>query len=358
MHSMKKIRISIVKIFSLCILCLALFGAYLFHQVFAQQSNAFNLTLTPASMDLAASPGTKLYEKFRIRNDATSPMDLQISVEKLSVTQNGQVTPEKPQPGDDSTTWFAFSKTDLSAPAQEWSDIGFTLSIPPDAAFGYYFVIDITRVDTQIEVNNNAKVLGNVALPILLEVKRSGALKQADIESFATKQFINEYLPIEFDTTIKDTGNVHVKPHGNIFITAGGTQVAALEVNPEVGAVLPGENRTFISSWDNGFFTQDPVIENGTVKADKQGSPVTQFHINWNKFTQFRFGEYTAHIIMAYDNGTRDVTLEKTTTFWVIPYKLIGGGLLVIIILIIIIRYSLKLYVRRQIRKYSKAEEK
>ncbi len=55
---------------------------------------------------------------------------------------------------------------------------------------------------------------------------------------------------------------------------------------------------------------------------------------------------------MVYDNGQRDVAIESSTSFWVIPYTIIAILLITILILVIATRYILKAYVKRQVRKY------
>jgi hypothetical protein len=39
---------------------------------------------------------------------------------------------------------------------------------------------------------------------------------------------------------------------------------------------------------------------------------------------RLRFGHYTAHLVMIYDNGQRDVPFEATLGFWIIPWRVIG----------------------------------
>jgi hypothetical protein len=43
------------------------------------------------------------------------------------------------------------------------------------------------------------------------------------------------------------------------------------------------------------FLVREPVIQDGQVKLDKNGKPVENLSINWNKLTSFRIGKYTAN---------------------------------------------------------------
>jgi hypothetical protein len=42
-----------------------------------------------------------------------------------------------------------------------------------------------------------------------------------------------------------------------------------------------------------------------------------------------RFGHYTAHLVMVYDDGNRDVPLEAYVSFWVIPWRLVIGLIII-----------------------------
>jgi hypothetical protein len=84
---------------------------------------------------------------------------------------------------------------------------------------------------------------------------------------------------------------------------------------------------------------------------DKNGKPVETLQINWNKLTSFRIGKYTANLLLVYDNGTRDIPIEATISFWVLPWKVILGVFITLVILFFVFRFLLRLYVNREIRK-------
>ena len=115
--------------------------------------------------------------------------------------------------------------------------------------------------------------------------------------------------------------------------------------------IIPQTNRNFTSSWADGFIVIEPVIEDGQVKTDANGKIIKKLIINWDKLTSFRIGKYTANLLLVYDNGTRDVPMEANLSFWVIPYKIIIFMTVVFIAGIILIRYLLKSYINREIRR-------
>jgi hypothetical protein len=150
---------------------------------------------------------------------------------------------------------------------------------------------------------------------------------------------------------VQNQGNVHLRPTGNIFISAGNNDLVSLDVNPGQSNIIPGTNKTFETSWNDGFLVKEQVMENGQVKLDKNGKPVEKLTINWDKLTSFRIGRYTANLLLVYDNGQRDIPLEAKIDFWIIPYRIIGFSLGSLVVIILILRFLLKFYINREVKK-------
>lgn len=307
--------------------------------IFAQQQ-PLDLTASPVFFEFSTEKGATLKDKIRVRNNTAASISLQVGLQRLAPGANSEVELSDPKTGDEFVSWLNIENQTINARPREWTDIPFTIKIPETAAFGYYFAFLLTQAPPEQEAGT-AKVAGGVAVPVLLNVKAPGAIAKGELLEFKPKVFINEYLPVEFSARISNTGNVHIKPRGNIFIRgAGGKDLAILEVNQALGSVLPQAARSFESAWTDGFLVREPG-EGGKTKLT----------INWNKLTDFRIGRYSAYLLAVYDDGTKDVAFEGTTAFWVIPYKLIGGTLLALLALIFAIRKLLKAYVATEIRR-------
>lgn len=326
---------------------LTLLGLFLTNvsTVFAQENQGLNITISPSSFDITAKPGEKIQQRFRVRNNMSVPLTLHLHADILSVDEKGQIVPVTAKTNDSYLTWLELTPVTTSAKPKEWTDFSVTLSVPSDAAFGYYYALHITQ-DPMTVTDSTTKVLGDVILPILLNVEKVGENREGKISSFLPTNFVNEYLPVDFTVDIKNTGNTHLRPHGNIFIRDGNKDIATIDVNQAGGAILPDTSRKFQSSWSDGFF----VITTET----KDGRTEKHLQINWDKIPQFRIGKYTANLSIIYDGGTRDILLEKTTTFWIFPYRLIGGTLIGIALCIFLVRVILKFYIRHEIQKHQK----
>lgn len=334
-------------IFSLCVLILTSVVA-----THAQTpTNNYDVTVSPVYFDLTADPGTTLNETIKIRNNTTSPIPIKLGVNKLTGDLNGNltITPDK---NDTSLTWIRFDNTSVILKPLEWTEIPFSLNIPSDAAYGYYMTISFAQDNSSPLQRSGASITGAAAIPLLLNVRKPGAKAEGKLVEFSTTNYVNEYLPVDFAIKVQNTGNIHIKPHGNIFISNGtNSDVAILDVNSGLGSVLPQSARIFDASWDDGFAVMEPVLVDGQPKLDRNGKPEMHLVLNWNKLTSFRFGKFDATLLLVFDNGTRDVPLEGHLSFWVIPYKLIMAAIVLLLVVLLIIRFTLKWYINREVHK-------
>lgn len=335
-----------IRLLTIAFLLLITFGAA---SVFAQQQ-PLDLTVSPLFFEYATEKGAKLTDKIRVRNNTAAPISLQVGLQKLAPGANNETTISNLKPEDEFVSWVTLESQVVDAKPQEWTDIPFTINVPETAAFGYYFAFLLTQAPPEKEAGT-AKVVGGVGVPVLLNVKAPGAIASGELIEFKPKAFINEYLPVEFIARFSNTGNVHIKPRGNIFVRGAKEDLAILEVNQALGSVLPQAERSFEAAWTEGFLVREPIIEDGKVVKDKKGDIKTKLTIHWNRLTEFRLGRYSGHLLAVYDDGTRDVALEGTTNFWVIPYKVLAGLVIGVVVLVLVIRKLLQVYVAREVRR-------
>jgi hypothetical protein len=343
-----KFKIIFAFLFSFCAYLLV--GAFVNAQT---PTPGLNITVSPPVIELNAKPGDKINERFRVRNNQSTPVSLKIDVKKLSSdSTSGEPIPAEPTKDDEFISWMNVDPAEVEVNPSEWQDVNFSLDIPQNAAYGYYYVLRIAPSDQTTVKGTGAAIKGQVLVVVLLNVVKDGAKAKADLVEFKPDVFVSEYLPVTFTAKVNNSGNIHVKPSGNIFIRSFHQKdVAILDINAGKQTVLPGGSRTFTSTWNDGFIVREPVVENGTAKVDKSGKPITKITINWDKLTHFRIGPYTATLLMVYDDGKRDATIEGTTTFWLIPYTAIIVIVVTLVILILVIRFLLKWYIRRELRK-------
>jgi hypothetical protein len=294
-----------------------------------------NLEISPLPIELKAEPGTSTSTDLKLKNSGKSDEKIKVSLKTFSAEgKDGQITIHDPTPADDFINWISFDRTTLElSPGQEQS-VHMSVNLPSRAAHGYYYAVEFELANPPKPQPGGAGLQGAVAMFVLLNAHAPGELKKIQVSSFTADHNSYEFLPVNFNVRLHNSGNIHTTAYGNIFIKRGKHQVASLPINEAKGLILPGNNRRFSASWDNGF----PAYVNQTDSSgkpinDAQGNP--QKHLKWDisKISHLRFGHYTANLVMVYNDGQSDVPITGTLSFWVIPWRLLGFALALIIII-------------------------
>jgi hypothetical protein len=167
----------------------------------------------------------------------------------------------------------------------------------------------------------------SASLGTLVLLRVNGDAKESmSIEQFSTTKngenmWLFESQPITFLTRVKNTGSTHEQPTGQIAIKdMFGNAVANVNVNLNQNNVLPASTRRFDAPLDS------------SVVGDR-----------------FLFGRYTADLKLTY--GTSGQTLTESTSFWVIPYRLVAFAIILLIVLFVVFRIGLRRYNERLIER-------
>jgi hypothetical protein len=318
---------------ALTILPLLISSLFFSPYAFAQAStDGINLQISPLPIELNAKPGTNAHSDLRVRNVGNKTEKLQVRLLAVSEDDNGEVHLTNPSPTDEWVKWVSFDRQTFDAPSNQWQTVKMSVNVPRSAAFGYYFAVEYLRANEVAPQPGKAVARGAVATFILLNAETAGAKREAQVTNFTADKKSYEFLPAGFSVKVRSTGNVHVAPHGNIFIAKGGKQVGVVDVNANRGNILPKGSRFFDAAWQDGF----PVYQvkngpDGQPLLDKKGQPQKSLRWDFSHANRLRSGHYTAHLVMVYDNGSRDVPMEATVSFWVIPWRVIGILLVVAI---------------------------
>ena len=148
--------------------------------------------------------------------------------------ENGEPELLDPEPSDDFIRWVSFSEDAFNVAPQEWKTVTATFLVPETAAFGYYYALVFSRANEAVQTSERQTALkGGTAILVLLDVRVPNAKREAEVAVFSADRKMYEFLPVTFTVNLKNTGNVHVAPRGNIFISRGRQQRGGfVEVNP------------------------------------------------------------------------------------------------------------------------------
>ena len=297
-----------------------------------------NLVISPLPIVLNTSPGATISAQLRVKNGGAQAENLEVGLMKFSAYgDEGQPRLMDKDKNDDYFDWVSFSEKEFLLDPGQWKTITAYFTIPENAAFGYYYAVTFQRKsETSDAASRSTQVVGATATLILLEVRVPSALREIEVVDFSTPKSVYEFLPVIFNVKLKNKGNVHVVPRGNIFIEKKGQEkeVAILNINDLGGNILPDSNRIFESEWLDGFPVYEKKIIDDKVVADSTGKAEYRLKWDFSKVPKLRWGKYTANMLLVYDDGQRDIPIEGKLTFWVLPWRLIGGALIIILLVL------------------------
>ena len=296
------------------------------------------LTISPPRMELSANPGQKVEDVIKIFNETDSGVTIYTSTANFTAKEGEEGVPrflapeEKPE---DLADWIEIEKGPITLLSLERKVIPFTINVPSFAdPGGHYAAIFFGTQSLETEEETAVGLAGKLGSLVLLRV--SGDIREEGrlIElSLKDGKVFYEYLPIDFVIGFENSGNVHLKPQGEILIKNMLGRISdKVDVNkPEIGKgknVLPGTIRHFEASWTKTSFE----------------NPLQGF---WQKLKiekdNFAFGRYKGDLILEY--GTQGQKARAEIFFWVFPWHLIlvsvlGSALLIFLIILGIKRYN------------------
>lgn len=293
---------------------------------------SFNMSTTPVVSTLETKPGTPVSTKIKVKNNNQAPEQIKVSLLRFSSNnQDGRPQLSDVEQNDEFLKWVKFSETNFVAEPNVWKEVDVTISPDKTAAFGYYYAVVFQRAGAQPQSGQTASLAASVAVPILLNVEAPGEVRKASITEFMSNHGVFEFLPAKFTVKLKNEGNTHVAPRGNIFITKGGKNISTLDINKGRGNLLPNSSRVFDAEWNDGSPVYKPKETEEKALLNSKGEQV--YSLNWDNFdlSKLRFGKYHAKVALVYDDGKGDVATEAELDFWVIPWKIIGLGLLILL---------------------------
>ena len=315
-----------------------------------------SLVTSPLPINLVTTPGSTVSAQLKVKNGGLLPETLTVGLMKFAAFgDEGKPMLMDRGKGDDYFDWITFSENEFTINPNEWKTITANINVPKTAAFGYYYAVTFARKSEDIPGGpRSTKVIGATATLILLEVRVPNAVRDIQVLDFSTPQQIYEFLPVNFTIKLKNKGNVHVVPTGNIFIDRQGEKkdVAILPVNELKGNVLPDSNRIFESGWSDGFpVYQQQTNSDGTIMTDKLGKPITKLKWDFSQIPKLRWGRYTANLLLVYDDGAHDVPIEGKLSFWVIPWRIVGGLAVVMLLVLIGLRSVILMPIKKLLGK-------
>lgn len=317
---MKKVAIAIIAILG---------GLFLAGQALA-------LTISPPRLELTANPGQQTSATIKLINETDKEAVFYSSAANFTAAEGQEGVPKfyELEEGEDGLAkWFDIEKGPIAIGASETREISFIINVPANADPGGHYAALFFGNEPPGSSGSNVSVAGKIGVLVLLRV--SGEIKEGgNLAEFRLKDAKASYdhLPVGFSALFENSGNIHLKPQGEITITnLLGMVSEKIPVNKEEIAggrnVLPGTSRHL-----EAFWTRGPIEIKDSGLADKLK----------NEMSNFAFGRYKASLSLGY--GSQGKKAESSLIFWVFPWHLILALAILAAILIFAVIAMIKGY--------------
>ncbi len=334
-------NISKKKIIGIFFVAIFSVGGFFFIRSRINAQNGADISYSPVSEYLTMEPGDKQNGEITVGNPGNTYMEYKVLVRPFESRDGSPGVPfpvseEKAASiRNNASSWFEIKDPTLSIQPQGTADFSYTINVPQTTpSGGYYAGVFFQDTSTETDEQEPGKVGATlVGGPVfLLRIEGEEEIKESvNILDFKTKRKLYELPPVDFMTYVKNDGDVHVVPRGEIEITnMFGQKVETIKFNEGKYNVLPGYENIFENTWATGSNILEKVI---------------------SKDKKVLIGKMKAKLVLLYrsENPGYDYKTVEVS-FWVLPWKFLLVVILVVLGLVL-------LWVYRRSKKNNKTNK-
>lgn len=299
--------------------------------VASAQDAGQGIQVSPTTVDLNGEKGGNYNLRLTVTNVTAGDLVLKSAVNDFTA-KDETGTPQVILDNNAAPTAYSIRSwigtiPSLTLKSKESRSLTVAVHIPSNAeAGGHYGVIRFSGVSPG-QSSDAVSLTASVGVLLLARVQgaitENLALKEIYIQKDGQRAGLVANGPVDIIARLSNTGNVHVKPVGTLTVKDSfGKVVGSFAFGSTSKNVLPQSTRLYSQTFNKRFL----------------------------------FGHYTASLQAAY--GTTGGVLMGSTSFWVIPYKLIAILLVLLVLLVLGGRRLIHHYNRRVIRKHQQPRQK
>jgi hypothetical protein len=287
---------------------------YVSEQISGNEIAVGDFVVGPGRSEIAIAPGETVVREIFVTNRISDNREFKLEIEDIIGSADGSeaasLTGETRGPYS-IRDYVTVPNDTFQLRLGERARIPVTISIPPDAEPGGFYgsvLVSTVRIEENgVSDGPRSPVIARIGSLFFITV--AGAVETAgetkSIDTVGGKRWYQEG-PINLGILYENSGSIHVNPYGEISVTnMFGEEVGYIELEPWF--VLPKSLRLREVTWDR----------------------------------ELLLGRYT--VTAQINRGYDDVIDTVTTSFWVLPYKIIGGTFLIILLVI----FSFRLFFKR-----------
>lgn len=283
-------------------------------------ADSISIGTAPTSEKLKLVPGQKYNGELVVWNLTDKAIDYNVVIRGFKQIENQPGTAILLTEEEDTrslytaTSWLKASVSELTLVPNKNEKIYYEINVPANATKGEYTVmISFTsKNDAQLSGTGALTTL-SAGMPVLIQIGDE-FVENAELLDFSASNNFYEYPDLTFYTRIKNLGDTHITPVGEIVLTnIFNQEITSIPFNPNGQSILRDNTGNYETTWNLGsFLTKDKAIVLGPIKA--------KLIVTYRSF-QPGFAPLTSEI-----------------SFWILPWKLISIALIAIITIIVVIK--------------------
>ena len=312
------------KMYFVALVLFSLFSFCIFNPSYSYAA-PLSIGTAPVSEILNLQPGDKYHGEIVVWNlsNTTTTYDVLVTGFRQIENQPGTAIflskEEEAKNLYSAASWITVDRKEVELVPNRNEKIYYDIVVPKDATKGEYNVIIAF-----LSQSGNGGSLGTATLttlnsgtPILIKVGKD-FVENAELLSFTTDKNFYEFPNVIFTTRIKNLGDTHISPIGEIILTnMFDKEIARIPFNENTQSIMRENTGNYESTWDFGkFLTNDKQIVLGPIDAKLVATYRT------------------------FQPGFAPLTAD--TSFWILPWRYIVAVLLIIALLVIIVKTAKK----------------
>lgn len=267
----------------------------------AQTTNQRTYTVVPPTEAVSLSPGGYKEGTMKFINDSDEVLVFTVEVQDYIVVDTAG-TPNLLPPNTlsdkySAASWIAVYPNSFTIEPHQKQELNYYIQIPPDARPGGHYAAAVYTPSIPKSSGATGAIV-NALIGTLFYIDIAGPITEnAEITRFLAP--FKEYGPVDIQTQIKNLGDLHIRPLGNIVVTNMLGQKTANTLKEQ--NIFPGGvARDYVNKIGKGFM----------------------------------FGRYEAKLTASYGKNN-DKFLVATVAFWVFPWKMAILAVLIIVALVL-----------------------
>jgi len=289
---------------------------------FAQAS--LSIGVAPTSKKLQMEPGEVYTDEIVFWNLSQETRTYMIYVSGFQQIENQPGTAIILTPEDDATApysaskWFTLERDSVYLEPNKNVKLEYTITVPEDATKGEFNaeIFLISESDTE---GNITAAFANLAAgtPFLIQIGDE-FVENAELLRFVPDKKLYETITVTFLTKIKNLGDTHITPKGEIIVeNIFKQEVARIPFNQNAQSLLRDNIGNYEDYWEqSSFLSPNNAIALGPLKA---------------------------RLIITYRSFQPGFSvLNGETTFWIIPWRIVIAILVAIVLAIMFMKWKKK----------------